>query len=73
MMHHHTKFAYKMFRGSEDIIKTVHEILNHCCGLDLEHSNHTFPLDTLASDDVPVTTSTTILRLVVKGSAVQKI
>ena len=53
MLHHHTKFGNKMFRGSEDIIRTSFtDNLNHCCDLDLKCSNPIFPQDTLAYDAV---------------------
>ena len=41
-----------MFCGSEDIIWTSTNILNLRCDLDLERSNHVFPQDTPAYDDV---------------------
>ena len=40
MMYYQTKFSYKRF--SKDIIRTLTEILNLCCDLDLEHSNPMF-------------------------------
>ena len=48
MLHYHTRFGNKMFFGSEDIIQTFTDILNLCCGLELECSNPIFQQDTLA-------------------------
>ena len=53
MLHRHTKFGNKMF--CEQKIpsgQTFNDILNLCYDLDLEHSNPTFPKDTLAYDTV---------------------
>ena len=48
MLHYHTRFGNKMFFGSEDIIQTFTDILNLCCGLELECSNPIFPHNTPA-------------------------
>ena len=39
MMYYYTKFGYKRFSNSEDIVRTNIKTLNLCSDLDLEHSN----------------------------------
>ena len=65
MRHHHTKFGYKRFRSSEDIVQKNAETLSLHCDLDLEYSNPSFSQDTGACDGVPS-------NLVAKQPAVQK-
>ena len=48
MLHHHTKFGNKIFRTSEDIIRTFIDMLNLHCDLDPECSDPIFPQDTPA-------------------------
>ena len=70
MLHHHTKFGIKMICGSEDIILTnIHNILNLCCDLDLEHSNQMFAQDAPTYDGVP----SNQVSWVATGPATQKI
>ena len=56
MLRHQTKFGYKMFCSSEDIIGQTFtqftDILNLHCDLDLEHSTPIFPQNSPAYDAV---------------------
>ena len=52
MMHHDTKFGYKMFAGLENIIWINIDIFTLRCDLDLEGNNPLFPQDALAYDNL---------------------
>ena len=52
-MHHNTKFGNKKFGGLEHIIwANIHQHIEICCDLDLEHNNPISPYNTLAYDNV---------------------
>ena len=52
IMYHHTKFGYKRFSSSEDVIQAnVNSNLLFLC--DLDQSNPIYSLDNLAYDNLP--------------------
>ena len=69
-MYHHTKFGYKRFSSSEDMVLIeINEILNLCYDLDLGHNTsiHLYSLNNPASD------VTSKQSLAAEGSGIQKI
>ena len=53
IIYHHTRFGYKTFSGSKDIVWTNIKHFNRCCDRDLDHSNQFFSHDISAYGDLP--------------------